>query len=137
MAKTEIRVGVGAIITREDGRILLGIRNVEDNKGLWELFGGLRKPGESLEASIKREVMEEAGIEVEPVRVVATYTREFPERNIRNVGLCFQCNYLSGEPHQTEFGRVAGFQWFTLAEALEQNITPYTRMQLEQYQTGF
>lgn len=133
MARFQRRVGVGAIIEK-DGQILLGIRNVDDNRGMWELFGGLRRPNETLEDAAIRQVAEEAGIEVEPVEVVANYEREFPERNLKNIGLCFLCSYVSGEPHQTEFGRVAGFKWVGLEEAFVMELTPYTRMQLEQYQ---
>ena len=134
MTQYQRRIGVGAII-ENDSKILLGIRNVDDNRGMWELLGGLRKAGESLEATVIREVIEESGLGVEPIEVVANYEREFPERNLKNIGLCFRCRYISGEPHQTEFGRVASFRWVSLEEAFTMELTPYTRIQLEQYQS--
>lgn len=48
------RIGVGTIILNKEGKILLGTRNVDDNKGKWELFGVLVENNESLEGGIKR-----------------------------------------------------------------------------------
>lgn len=53
------RWGVGAFV-HDDGRILL----VEQD-GQWFLPGGVREPGESLEAGAHREVCEETGVDVE------------------------------------------------------------------------
>ena len=132
MSEVTIRVGVGAIILK-GGKILLGIRNVDDNKGKWELLGGLIKPTETLEDAIKREVMEEAGIKIEPEVIVAHYDRYFEDREIRNIGFCFRCKYINGTPHKTEFGRVADFQWAEPEDAFQLDLTPYSRIQLEQY----
>jgi 8-oxo-dGTP diphosphatase len=129
----EKRIGVGAIIHNEDGKILLGIRDVEDNRGKWELFGGLALPGEQLTDAIKREVREEAGIEIEPLVIVAHYIRSFPEKRQDNYGFCYTARYISGEPHITEHGRIAGFKWVRFDKAMTMELTEYTRLQLEQY----
>lgn len=137
MAENEYtqRVGVGAIILNSKNKILLGIRNVEDNKGKWELLGGLVENKESLVAGIKREVDEEAGVEIEPLVIVGNYDRYFEEEGNRNIGFTFLCKLIAGEPHQTKFGRVAGFQWVSMDEAFKLQLTPYTKLQLENYQT--
>lgn len=133
MPNLTLRVGVGAIVLKDE-QLLLGIRNVYDNMGQWELLGGLIEPKETLEVAVKRQVMEEAGIKIEPNVIVAHYDRYFNNSTVRNIGICFRCNYLSGEPRQTEFGRVSDFQWVSLENALNLDITQYTRLQLEQYQ---
>ncbi len=132
MAELSIRVGVGALIVK-DGKILLGTRNVDDNKGKWELFGGLVRSSETLDGAIKRLVREEAGIGVEPDVIIAHYDRHFDDTNTLNVGLCFRCKHISGEPHQTEFGRVADFKWVEMDGAFKMDLTPYTKIQIEQY----
>lgn len=48
----------------QDGRILLGKRKVSWGRGLYNGFGGKVNPGESFENSLKREFLEESGIEV-------------------------------------------------------------------------
>lgn len=56
-------VGVGALVVK-DGRFLLVKRRNEPGKGLWGLPGGLVRAGERLVDAVKREVLEECGLEV-------------------------------------------------------------------------
>jgi 8-oxo-dGTP diphosphatase len=56
-------VAVGAIILDED-RILLIRRDREPAKGLWTFPGGAVELGESLEEAVKREAVEETGLQV-------------------------------------------------------------------------
>jgi 8-oxo-dGTP diphosphatase len=63
---TGARVVVGTAIVR-DGRILAQQRAFPaDVAGLWELPGGRVEPGESDQEAVRRECMEELGIEVTP-----------------------------------------------------------------------
>ena len=57
-------VGVGAVII-EDGKILLVKRANEPNKNKWSIPGGLVKVGETLHEALKREILEEIGVEIE------------------------------------------------------------------------
>ena len=64
-------VGVGALIFTRAGRsgpILLVERAGEPLKGYWSLPGGLVETGEELAAAVRREVLEETGLEIEPVQ---------------------------------------------------------------------
>ena len=67
-------VGVGALIFRRD-RILMAQRGKEPLKGWWSLPGGALELGESLEAAVCREVLEETGLEVEPVKLFEVFER--------------------------------------------------------------
>ncbi len=65
---------VGAVVL--DGeRVLLVRRGQEPLKGEWSLPGGAVELGETLEAAVCREVLEETGLAVEPVRVVEVLDR--------------------------------------------------------------
>jgi 8-oxo-dGTP diphosphatase len=55
---------VGAVISDEDGRILLILRGHEPAMGLWSIPGGRIEPGESDQEALLREVREETGLEV-------------------------------------------------------------------------
>ena len=61
-------VGVGAILLRGD-RILMAQRGKLPLKGWWSLPGGALETGELLVDGIRREVREETGLEVKPVRM--------------------------------------------------------------------
>jgi ADP-ribose pyrophosphatase YjhB (NUDIX family) len=55
---------VGAIIRDDSGRVLLVRRANEPGRGLWSLPGGRVEPGETEEAAVAREVLEETGLVV-------------------------------------------------------------------------
>jgi 8-oxo-dGTP diphosphatase len=65
---------VGALII-EGNRILLVERGREPLKGYWSLPGGILEVGELLDEAIRREVLEETGLVVEPVETVEIFER--------------------------------------------------------------
>ena len=67
-------VGVGALIFRR-GRILMAQRGKDPLKGWWSLPGGALELGESLESAVCREVLEETGLEVVPVKMFEVFER--------------------------------------------------------------
>jgi 8-oxo-dGTP diphosphatase len=67
-------VGVGAIIFRRD-RILMAQRGKQPLKGWWSLPGGALELGESLEDAVRREVLEETGLEVVPIKLFEVFER--------------------------------------------------------------
>ena len=72
-------VGVGAVVIDRDpvlgDRVLLVQRGHAPLKGEWSLPGGALELGETLEEGIRREVLEETGLIVEPVAVVEVLDR--------------------------------------------------------------
>ncbi|HKE22467.1 MAG TPA: NUDIX hydrolase [Bryobacteraceae bacterium] len=67
-------VGVGAVIF-QDRRILMAQRGKEPLKGWWSLPGGALETGELLADAVRREVREETGLEIEPIRVFEIFER--------------------------------------------------------------
>jgi len=65
---------VGALIIRRD-RILLAQRGKQPLKGWWSLPGGLVETGEELKDAVRREVREETGLDVRPVRIFEVFER--------------------------------------------------------------
>ncbi len=95
-----IRPGVAAVIF-EAGRVLLQRR---DDTGRWGLPGGGVEPGESVREAIIREVREETGLEVEPVRLIGVYSdpvyhqvMTYPDGTvIHYVSTVFECAVRGG-----------------------------------------
>jgi len=65
---------VGAIIIRRN-RVLLVERARKPLKGYWSLPGGVLETGERLEEGIRREVLEETGLRVKPLRAIEIFER--------------------------------------------------------------
>lgn len=90
-----VRPGVAAVIF-EAGRVLLQRR---DDTGRWGLPGGGVEPGESVSQAVMREVREETGLEVEPLRLIGVYSdpahhqiMTYPDGNvIHYVSVVFEC----------------------------------------------
>jgi ADP-ribose pyrophosphatase YjhB (NUDIX family) len=67
-------VGVGAVIV-DAGRVVLIKRRFEPLAGQWSLPGGTLELGETLEAGVAREMLEETGLVVEVGPVVEVFDR--------------------------------------------------------------
>lgn len=67
-------VGVGGVIVHDD-RVVLIKRKYEPLAGRWSLPGGTLELGESLEAGVAREIVEETGLDVEVGPVVEVFDR--------------------------------------------------------------
>jgi len=81
-------VGVGAILLRRD-RILMAERGKEPLKGWWSLPGGALETGESLAEAVRREVLEETGLEIRPLGVLEIF-----ERIMRDTGGRAEYHYV-------------------------------------------
>jgi 8-oxo-dGTP diphosphatase len=77
------RVIVTAAVIEQDGRYLV-TRRLEGVhlEGYWEFPGGKCEPGESLEACLRRELVEELGADAAIGGELLAVTHEYPERSI-------------------------------------------------------
>jgi 8-oxo-dGTP diphosphatase len=67
-------VGVGGVVIDRD-RVLLIKRGKEPLKGEWSIPGGMLELGEGLLDAVRRELMEETGVDVEPLDCIIVFDR--------------------------------------------------------------
>lgn len=65
---------VSALVTDDEGRILLARRAHDPDAGLWDVPGGFLDEGEHPHDGLVRELREETGLEVVPGAFVGAYT---------------------------------------------------------------
>jgi 8-oxo-dGTP diphosphatase len=90
--------GVTALMFDDQDRVLLH-RAATDGK--WYTIGGAIDPGEEAADAAVREVFEETGLRVRPVRIVGVYTDPlvtYPNGDrVCYVSTCFVCEVIGGE----------------------------------------
>ncbi|HLI07467.1 MAG TPA: NUDIX domain-containing protein [Ktedonobacteraceae bacterium] len=114
------RIGVAALIFHE-GKVLLAHRRDID---WWNLPGGGMEEGETVDEALRREVLEETGLEVEVGQLVGVYSKPLKQE----VVLAFRCHILNGNPHETEETREC--RYFA-PDALPPNMLPKHRQRVE------
>jgi 8-oxo-dGTP diphosphatase len=62
-----------------DGRVLIGRRKIEPRQGYWDLPGGFLEEGEDPLDGLRREFLEETGLEVEPVEWVGAFVDPYDD----------------------------------------------------------
>jgi A/G-specific adenine glycosylase len=89
-------IGIGVVINAA-GEVLIDQRLEEGLLGgMWEFPGGKQEPGESIEACVARELMEELGIEVSVEDALTTVDHAYSHKKLQFV--VHLCRWISGEP---------------------------------------
>jgi A/G-specific adenine glycosylase len=96
-------------VLRHDGKVLIG-RRPEDGilAGLWQFPGGRLEAGESLEACLRREWVEELGVQIEPLEKIGSY--DHAHTNFRITVHAFACRLLQGEPQALDHTEIRWVQ---------------------------
>lgn len=103
---------VTAAVIEKDGKILLARRKEGDAlAGKWEFPGGKLEPGETPQACLRRELMEEFGVETEIGPFVCASEFDYKHNHIEL--LVYRAAHLSGEFKLNDHSAIA---WVSLAE---------------------
>lgn len=107
---------VSAHVADAEGRVLLARRAHEPDAGLWDLLGGFLEEGEHPLDGLRREMLEETGLEVEPGEFLGafldTYGDDPGATSVLN--LVWEARISSGEPKAAD--DVAELRWYPLDE---------------------
>lgn len=111
---------VAAVITDENGKILITQRNFKKSQGgLWEFPGGKIEPNETQENAIVREIKEELNIDVKVEKYLDEEVFKYPEKEINLIAL--KCNIVGGNMTLNEHEDA---KWIDIEELKKYNFAP-------------
>jgi len=109
---------VAALAVDADGRYLLARRAHEPDAGLWDTLGGFLEEDEHPVAGLRREVLEEAGVEIEVGEFVGAYPDRYGDGEGAPVALnlVWQVTIRGDEVELVPADDVSELRWFTEGE---------------------
>lgn len=128
---------VGALIYDETGKVLM----IQTYKwsNLWGIPGGKIKPGEPSEEALRREILEETGLEAADLRFVmiqdCIYSPEF-YKPAHFLLLNYTALAPGDAPPVTLNDEAFAYQWVTVEEALQMPLNTPTRTLIEKVMSG-
>ncbi len=119
MEEKKIGIGIGVMLVK-DHKILLGKRHEDPEKaksalkgeGTWCMPGGKMRFGETFEETGKRETLEETGIVLKSVRVIALNNDQIEGVQFITIGVLSE--NFEGEAKVMEPDVITRWQWFDL-----------------------
>lgn len=89
-----IAAAVALVFTYED-KVLFTVRNVDPDKGKWDLPGGFIDPSETAEEAACREIREELGLDLQPsdLKYITTAPNNYLYKNVpyRTMDIFYEC----------------------------------------------
>lgn len=117
-------VGVGGVVIRDE-RALLIKRGGAPLEGQWSIPGGTLELGESLQDGVRRELLEETGIEVRVGQLIEVFDRIFRDASgkiqYHFVIVDYLCEPVSGEASAAS--DVTATAWVSEADLSDYKLT--------------
>ncbi len=88
-------IKVVAAVIRKENKIFATARGYGDYKGGWEFPGGKIEPGETPQAALRREILEELDTEISVGDLLDTIEYDYPTFHLSMD--CFWCSILKGD----------------------------------------
>ncbi len=133
--KDYIGVGVGVMIFNEVGELLLlkRGREVRNERGCWELPGGMVQFGEKMADAAVREAKEEAGLDIAIEKQMTTIDHLIPNEGQHWVSAMFVGRARPGQtPKIMEPHKCDDLGWFSLTE-LPSPLSIAARLKIDFY----
>ncbi len=120
MPDKKLKVRVGVIVVHE-GKVLLAKQHVSQGQDFWIIPGGGLKEDEGLLDCARREIAEETGLQIEPVRLL--YVGDFFKGD-RHVVDTFWLGRLIGGELRRRVDEIDSLQFFEIERLKEIEIRP-------------
>ncbi len=102
-----------SILILDGDKVLLGKRNVEPSKGMWDVPGGFLEAGEPPEEGAWREIREETGLEVEILDMLGIFMDEYGADKIPTLNICYTAGVKGGSEKPGD--DIAETEWFPIS----------------------
>lgn len=112
-------IKVVAAVIKDEDKIFATQRGYGDFKGGWEFPGGKIEEGETPQAALKREIMEELDTEIEVGELIDTIEYDYPTFHLYME--CFWCEIVEGKIVLREHEDA---RWLTKEQLLEVEWLP-------------
>jgi 8-oxo-dGTP pyrophosphatase MutT (NUDIX family) len=132
LGRDYVLVPAAAALIRDGGGRILLVRHVE---GPWQLPGGAIDPDERPEDAVRRECLEEASIEIRPLRIAGAFggpsyrSRYSNGDEVGIVAVVYQAEIVSGTPRPGD-DETQDVSWFTADELETLDLRPTSRATL-------
>lgn len=120
MSNFKLRIAARGIVIREDGKIALQNKS---NKNEYKLVGGGMEENEIPQKAFQREVLEEAGCEIEIIQLLGTTEEYKSKQNLKQISHIFVARVIKDTHHlnltEKEKDEGAKLLWVEPTEALK------------------
>lgn len=101
----------------DGGKVLLGKRHSEPEKGKWDVIGGFLEYGEHPEKAVRREAREETGFDIEIEKSLGIYMDSYGPEKYSTLNICYIAKIVGGEAKPGD--DIEELKWFTADELPE------------------
>jgi 8-oxo-dGTP diphosphatase len=126
--RSMVRVGVGAIVRRADGALLMARRRNVHGDGTWSTPGGHLEFGETPEACAARETLEETGVVVGSCRLLQLTNDVLRDDGRHYVTLWIECDHVSGTGEPLAEHELDMVEWFPVDELPTPLFQPFAAL---------
>lgn len=129
---TKQKIVVLGIIEDGKGNILVSQRNdpkIKEAHLKWDVPGGTNEFGESLEETVKREVFEETGLNVEVLELLPHCSSSYWEHEdylLHSLVFCYRCKLIDGTLHLNDH-KINKLEWVNTERAQRLDLIPTTK----------
>lgn len=106
-----------AALVVENGKVLLARRGIEPYKGCWDVPGGFLEAGEHPEDGVRRELLEEAGLEIRLQGLLGVYVDRYGQDGVWLLNFYYIAETVGGIERAMD--DVETLEWFEIGELPE------------------